>query len=84
MPETQDSYHLPPIEWRIRDAQGLRAAYVNSGMTLTNDQKLEGFVGLDEKGRTVVYTMRPKTVDDSVACTLGHEVMHVALGNYHK
>ena len=83
MPETQNEYSLPPIEWRIRDAQGLRTAYNNSGMTIGNDERLEGFVGIDEEGRTVVYTMRPKYVDDSVACTLGHEVMHVALGNYH-
>ena len=79
-----DSYAIPEFEWRIRSAEDLRAVYANSGEVLGKDQVIEGFVGTDAHGRDVIYTKRPKTVDDAVACTLGHEVMHLALGDYHR
>ena len=79
-----DAYEIPPFEWRIRSPDELRAIYANSGMPLRDGHKLHGFVGTDSAGRNVIYTTRPRTVDDAVACTLGHEVMHVALGSYHR
>ena len=82
-PEPGQTVALPPIEWRVRDREGLEAAYRNSGMPLTERERLHGFAGRD--GDTaVVYTLPPRRVDDAVACTLGHEVMHVALGEYHR
>ena len=79
-----DAYAVPAFEWRIRTNEQLRATYANSGMQLRDDQRLHGFVGIAPDGRQVVYTTRPKRVDDAVACTLGHEVMHLALGDYHR
>lgn len=79
-----DAYEIPPFEWRIRTNEQLRAIYANSGMPLRDGHKLHGFVGTDAAGRHVIYTTRPRTVDDAVACTLGHEVMHLALGDYHR
>lgn len=78
------AYEVPAFEWRIRTNDELRAIYANSGMALRDEQRLHGFVGVAADGRRVVYTTRPKRVDDAVACTLGHEVMHLALGNYHR
>lgn len=43
-----------------------------------------GFAGYADDGTAVVYTLPPNRVDDAVTCTLGHEVMHVALGEYHR
>lgn len=82
-PREGDTHQLPPIEWRIRSREEIAAVYVANGRTLGEKQSLEGFVG--RRGdQWVIYTSPPRTVDDQVACTLGHEVMHVALGNYHK
>lgn len=83
-PQPGTRVQLPAIEWRVVDRQGLLHAYQASGMELVPGQRLEGFAGIDSDGRHVVYTMAPRTVDDSATCTLGHEVMHVALGAYHR
>ena len=79
-----DTYAIPEFEWRIRSNDELRSIYANSGMSLREGHKLHGFVGTDAAGRNVIYTTSPRTVDDAVACTLGHEVMHLALGDYHR
>lgn len=79
-----DAYDIPPFEWRIRTNEQLRAIYANSGVVLRDEHRLHGFVGTAPDGRNVIYTTRPRTVDDQVACTLGHEVMHLALGDYHR
>lgn len=81
-PRPGDVHHLPPMEWRVVDRDTLRAVYQNSGMALTDKDQLQGFVGTRD-GRWVVYTLPPKRVNDTETCTLGHEVMHVALGDYH-
>lgn len=81
-PQPGDVHALPPIEWRIVSELELRRVYADAGMPLERGQKLHGFVGT-QSGRTVIYTTAPRTVDDQVATTLGHEVMHVALGRYH-
>lgn len=82
-PTDGDTHALPPIEWRIRSRVELEAIYRHSGMALHDGQKLEGFAGR-EGDRWVVYTLPPQYVDDAATCTLGHEVMHVALGDYHR
>lgn len=76
-------HSLPPIEWRIVDRAELERIYREAGMPLDERQSLRGFVGT-QGGRTVIYTLPPRAVDDDVATTLGHEVMHVALGDYHR
>jgi len=92
-PEPGARLDLPPIEWRVRDRTGLEAAYESSGLAIQRavpgsavhrrGDQLSGFAGRDGE-RWVVYTLPPQRVDDAVACTLGHEVMHVALGDYHR
>src|SRR5690606_36504870 len=83
-PEPGTVVHLPAIEWRVVDRQSLLHAYQSSGMRLQAGQQLEGLAGVAADGRHVVYTRPPRTVDDAATCTLGHEIMHVALGKYHK
>lgn len=61
----------------------LEAVYRNSGQAVPEGGRLHGFAGYRD-GRAVVYTLPPRTVDDAVTCTLGHEVMHIALGAYHR
>lgn len=83
-PQAGDTIQLPPVEWRVVDAHALLQVYRNSGLEVPQHNQLEGFVGVDSDGRPVIYTLPPRTVDDQVTCTVGHEVMHVALGNYHR
>lgn len=89
-PQPGDVHHLPPIELRFVDRQTLEAVYLNSAMEIREvrvgkhrqKDRLTGFVGT-RNGRTVLYTLPPKYVDDAMTCTLGHEVLHVPLGSYH-
>lgn len=82
-PRPGDVHHLPPIEWRIVDRDTLRSVYRGSGMALGEKDQLHGFVGTQE-GHWVIYTLPPARINDQPTCTLGHEVMHVALGDYHR
>ena len=45
--------------------------------------RIQGANPLFGNGKAIIYTLPPKTVDDDVATTLGHEVMHIAMGKYH-
>lgn len=76
-------HHVPGFEWRIVDRGELQAAYERYGMKTPHKARLEGFVGQTDDGRWVVYSTAPYRVDDQVATTLGHEVMHIVLGEYH-
>lgn len=82
-PEPGAVVQLPPIEWRVVDRAGLEAVYRNSGQALHDGDRLHGFAGYRD-GQAVVYTLPPRTVDDAATCTLGHEILHIALGDYHK
>ena len=83
-PRPGDIHSLPAFEWRIESKEELERAYLAAGMPMGERDRLHGFVGKDSTGTWVIYTMPPKRVDDSVTCTLGHEVMHIALGDYHR
>lgn len=83
-PEPGENIALPPIEWRVRDRVALEQAYRESGMHIGERDRLHGFAGYADDGTAVVYTLPPSRVDDAVTCTLGHEVMHLALGEYHR
>lgn len=83
-PQPGERVQIPAIEWRVVDRQGLLHAYQSNGMRLEQGQQLEGFAGIAADGRRVVYTLPPRTVDDAATCTLGHEVLHVVLGEYHR
>lgn len=81
-PEIGDIYAIPEIEWRVVGRDELIAVYENSGQTIRSGEELHGFMGYRD-GKPVIYTLAPKTVDDQVTLTLGHEVLHVVLGEYH-
>lgn len=82
-PEAGTHYDIPAFTWHVVDTQELRRVYREAGQPLQDGDRLYGFVG--KRGNEhVVYTLPPKTVDDSATCTLGHEVMHLALGDYHQ
>lgn len=83
-PQPGERVQLPAIEWRVVDRAALLHAYQASGMQLQPGQQLEGFAGTTAGGQHVVYTLPPRTVDDAATCTLGHEILHVARGAYHK
>lgn len=83
-PEPGDNIALPPVEWRVRDRVALEHAYRESGMPIGERDRLHGFAGYTPDGTAVVYTLPPRMVDDAATCTLGHEVMHLALGEYHR
>lgn len=82
-PVAGDVHQLPQIEWRIVGAPELRRVYADAGMPLAAGDKLHGFVG-EQSGRVVIYTLPPRRVDDQPTCTLGHELLHVAIGDYHR
>ena len=75
---------VPAFTWRIRDDKALREAWERgSGTPLPEGGLLEGFTATDEAGRLLIYTKAPRKVDGGETLTLGHEVMHLSLGNYH-
>lgn len=82
-PAAGESFSIPAFTWHTVSMEELRHTYMYAGETLHDNERLFGFVG-NRGEEVVVYTLPPKTVDDSVACTLGHEVMHLALGDYHR
>lgn len=83
-PQPGETIDLPAMQWRVVDRQTLRARYVDYGMPLGEREDLRGFVGHTADGRTVIYTLPPSHVDDQSTLTLGHEVLHVAIGDYHR
>lgn len=83
-PEIGEQIQLPPIIWKIRTDEQMLIVREGS-LGRTPNIKVLGLQGVNKStGDIEVYTNAPKYVDDQVACTLGHEIMHVALGNYHK
>lgn len=83
-PAAGQVYHLPPIEWRVVDRAELTRVYREAGMPLNQGDRLHGFAGRLPDGRMVIYTLPPARVDDTATLTLGHEVLHLAIGSYHK
>jgi len=83
-PQAGEVVDLPAVQWRVVDPATMQQVYRNSGKTLADGAQLQGFAGTAPDGTHVVYTLAPKTVDDQVTCTLGHEMMHIAIGSYHK
>ena len=77
-------HQIPAIEWRIVSEEELVRVYQLSDKTVPEGAKLHGFIGTKPNGKYVLYTLAPKNVDDDVTTTLGHEVIHSVLGDYHK
>lgn len=82
-PEAGAVIYLPEIEWRVVSRAELERVYIASGQPLEPGQSLRGFAATQGE-RILVYTLAPEEVDDDATLTLGHEVMHVALGDYHR
>lgn len=77
------SITIPTFDWYIVSEAEMRDVYERSGQVIPEGGELKGITGLNN-GQQVVITPPPVYVDDEVACTLGHEVMHIAFGDYHK
>lgn len=82
-PSVGSDIEVPSFMWKLRSQHDLETIYKTNGQILTDDDRLYGFVGIASDGRYVIYTAEPRYVDDEVSCTLGHEVMHLVLGDYH-
>ena len=84
-PKMGDHIELPPIVWKIRTEKQMTEIRENSLGPTNHKVRVLGLVGVNQDtGRVEVITGVPRYVDDQVACTLGHEIMHVALGDFHK
>lgn len=77
------SISIPAFDWYIVSDEEMRDIYERSGKVVPNGGILLGFQG-NHNGKQVIITPAPKFVDDEATCTLGHEVMHIAFGDYHK
>lgn len=74
---------IPTFTWITLDRDEMQRVYQTR--TGSDTYNVYGFVGYDPvTNEQIIVTEPPKFVDDEVACTLGHEVMHFAYGNYHK
>lgn len=81
--------HVPAFEWHVMEPKDYIRAYENAGMVGPvradlPEGKLLGFAGYLEDGTLVVVTPPPRYVDDEVTTTLGHEVLHLVLGEFHR
>jgi len=87
--------HQLRIEWRVVDRPTLEQAYRDSGMVLLKRERaagdpnpqrdrLHGFAGRLPDGSAVIYTLPPERLDDQATCTLGHEILHITHGDYHR
>ncbi len=77
-------YEIPAFAWHVVDRAELERTYRNAGMPIGPNDRLSGYVAKTADGRNVVVTLPPSRVDDSATCVVGHEVLHLALGDYHR
>ena len=76
---------VPSFEWHVVDSETMRLLFEKSGEPVVDGRRHHGIVGTSMDGkRVVVVTLPPVRVDDDATLTLGHEVLHIALGEYHK
>lgn len=83
-PQPGDVYAIPAFEWHVVDRAELERTYRNAGMPMGENDRLTGYVAVTDDGRNVVVTLAPSRVDDTASCVVGHEVLHLALGDYHR
>ncbi|WP_323162838.1 hypothetical protein [Stenotrophomonas maltophilia] len=81
-PKVGDDIHIDAFTWRVRSAEQIAIEYRAAGKAPGAGQAVAGYIGT-LNGAPIITTQSPRYVDDAVACTLGHEVMHAALGDYH-
>lgn len=84
-PQPGDQYELPAITWYVVDQETLASEYRRFGMEIPEGHEVRGFVGTrDSDGKQVIYSLPPKHVNDEATRDLGHELLHIAIGDYHK
>jgi len=76
--------HALSFEWHIVSQEELRRKFREAGGELPDGKELQGFTGPRGDGRPVVYTLPPERLDDQATCTLGHEILHITHGDYHR
>lgn len=78
------SQMVPSFELRTVSTQAeMQTLYRKYGGKVCNGCRVQGFTATFGDGHKVVFIMPPKKVNDANTTTLGHEVLHVVLGNYH-
>ena len=83
-PKAGDVINIPAVQWVVADKSTMMDVYRNSGMDIAEGASLKGFVGTRDDGTQVMYTLAPEYVDDDATLTVGHEVLHLAIGDYHR
>lgn len=76
-------YKVPAFEYHIVSEAEMKRVYQANG-GIVGGGKVDGFQGRKDDGTIVVFTTRPKFVNDDPTCTLGHEVQHIIWRDYHK
>lgn len=82
-PQAGDTYSVEFV-WRVVDKNEMARAFKNAGQEMNEGDLLRGFTGHLPDGRQVVYTLPPRHLDDQAVCTLGHEILHITHGDYHR
>lgn len=83
-PQAGEIHEVPSFTWVILNEKVLRDTYLAYGGTLPKDGKLTGFTARDRvTGAHYVYSLPVRNVDDEGTLVLGHEVLHIILGDYH-
>lgn len=77
-PKVGDDIKVQEFLWRVRDAET-----INREHGPVPGHEVLGYIGQRADGSYVITTPAPRLVNDQAACILGHEVMHLAFGNYH-
>lgn len=69
------------VTWQVHTPDSLTAAY--SAIQPPPPGRLVGFASRRGDAHTI-HTLAPTRVDDDAVTTLGHEFLHVVLGEYHQ
>lgn len=81
-PKAGTTMLVQEFEWRIINEAQMRELHAINNIKVAEGKVPVGIQGYKD-GKAIIYTLPPKSVDDDVALTLGHEVMHIAMGKYH-
>lgn len=76
--------HTLNVEWHVVSPSELERVFRAAGGEVAEGKELTGFTGPRADGRHVIYTLPPQRVDDTAICTLGHEILHITHGDYHR
>lgn len=82
-PKAGDDIAVPAFTWRVRSDQQIATEYRAAGKDPGEGRAVDAYIGR-VNGAPAITTRPPLYVDDGVACSLGHEVMHAAIGDYHR